>query len=321
MVLVELHLDCAAAIGLVDGLAHRVGDRVGIHHHGTVGVACRAADSLDERATVAQETLFVRIENRHERDLGQVEALAQQVDAHKHVNLALAQIAQNVHAVHRRGVGVHVVHLHTGIEQVVGEVLGHALGERRHQHALVPRGALANLFQQVVNLTAHGPHINLGVEEPRGTNDLLDVVLAHAQLVVTRRRRDVDELRDARLKLVKAQGTVVEGRRQAETVLHKRHLARAVSLVHTANLRNRHMALVDNAEHVLGEVVDEREGWLAGLTAVEMARVVLDTVAEAHGLEHLEVVVGALLQALRLKQLVGRFELRHALLALLLNRL
>ena len=81
------------------------------------------------------------------------------------------------------------------------------------------------------------------------------------------------------------------------------------------------MALVDDAEHVLREVVDKREGRLAGFAAVEMARVVLDAVAEAHGLEHLEVVVGALLQALRLEQLVSRLELCHALLALLFNRL
>ena len=51
-----------------------------------------------------------------------------------------------------------------------------------------------------------------------------------------------------------------------------------------------------------------------------MTRVVLDAVAKAHGLEHLEIIVGALLQALRLEQLVSRLELGHTLLALFTNR-
>ena len=47
-----------------------------------------------------------------------------------------------------------------------------------------------------------------------------------------------------------------------------------------------------------------------------MTRVVLDTVTKTHGLEHLEIIVGALLQTLCLEQLVGRLELGHTLLAL-----
>ena len=51
-----------------------------------------------------------------------------------------------------------------------------------------------------------------------------------------------------------------------------------------------------------------------------MTRVVLDAVAKAHGLEHLEIIIGTLLQALGLKQLVSRLELGHALLALFTDR-
>jgi hypothetical protein len=38
------------------------------------------------------------------------------------------------------------------LEQVVGEVLGHLLGQRGDQHALVALGALADLAEQVVDL-------------------------------------------------------------------------------------------------------------------------------------------------------------------------
>ena len=52
----------------------------------------------------------------------------------------------------------------------------------------------------------------------------------------------------------------------------------------------------------LREVVDQRGRRLARLAAREVARVVLDAVAEAHLLHHLEVVHGALLEALLLEE-------------------
>ena len=99
-------------------------------------------------------------------------------------------------------------------------------------------------------------------------------------------------------------------------MLHQRHLTRTVAFVHAADLRHRYMALVDDAEHVLRKVIDQGKRRLARFSTVQMARVVLDTVAKTHGLEHLEIIVGALLQTLRLEQLISRFELGHTLLAL-----
>ena len=211
---------------------------------------------------------------------------------------------------------MHVVDLNAGIEQMVSKVLRHALGERGHQYALLAHHALANLVLKIVNLTANRTHIDLGIEQAGRTNNLLNIVLAHPQLVVARRGRNVDELGDPCLKLIETKRAVIECRRKAKTVFHQRHLTRAVTFVHAANLRHRHMALIDDAEHVLREVIDQGKRRLARFSTVQMTRVVLDTVTKTHGLEHLEIIVGALLQTLCLEQLVGRLELGHTLLAL-----
>ena len=104
-----------------------------------VHVARGAPDGLDQRARRAQEALLVGVEDRDQRDLGQVEPLAQQVDADQHVEVALAQVAQDLHALERLDVGVQVAHAHAEVVVVLGQVLGHALGERRDQHALALR--------------------------------------------------------------------------------------------------------------------------------------------------------------------------------------
>ena len=71
---------------------------VGVHDHLAVDVAGGPADGLDERGLAAEEALLVGVEDGHQRHLGQVEALPQQVDADEHVELAEAQVAQDLDA-------------------------------------------------------------------------------------------------------------------------------------------------------------------------------------------------------------------------------
>ena len=76
--------------------------------------------------------------------------------------------------------------------------------------------------------------------------------------------------------LVESQRTVVEGRRQTESIFHKVGLASPVATVHTTNLGYRDVALVDNHQEIVWEEVEQAIGTLASLTTVEIARVVLN---------------------------------------------
>ena len=128
-----------------------------------------------------------------------------------------------------------------------------------------------------------------------------------------RRGGDEDGLVHPLDELVEAQRPVVPGRRQAEAVLDEHVLARLVAGVLPVQLRDGDVALVDDAEIVLGEEVEQRVGRLAGLAAVEVAAVVLDARADAGLGQHLEVVLGAHPEALRLEQLALLLELLQAL--------
>ena len=116
--------------------------------------------------------------------------------------------------------------------------------------------------------------------------------------------------------LVEAQRPVVERRRQPEAEVDERLLARAVALVHAADLRHGLVRLVDEDDEVLGEVVEQRERVRSRRPALEDPRVVLDPVAEAELLHHLEVVLGALPQPVRLEHLALRLELLDPLVQL-----
>ena len=302
MFLVVGLLDGAAAVRFLNGAHHRIGEAVGIHDDAAVHIARRAADGLYQRRLRAQKALLVGVEDGYEGDFGKVEPLAQQVDAHQHVVFAQPQRADELDALQRFHIGVQVFHAHFQFAQVAGQALGHALGERRHQHAAALPRHLANFAQQVVHLIGGRADDDLRVEQARGADDLLHHLLGALHLVGPGRGGDVDGLRDALLKFMELQGTVVERRRQAEAVVHQRALAGGVAVVHGAYLRDGGVRFVDEEDEVLGKVIQQRERRFPGRAAVEVAGIVLDAGAVADLAQHFDVVARALFKALRFKQ-------------------
>src|SRR5262249_40137754 len=107
--------------------------------------------------------------------------------------------------------------------------------ERRAEDALAALHALADLLQEIVDLTGHRTHLDLGIHEPRRADHLLDHdALRLVELVLPRRRRDVDAIVDVVLELLELERPVVERARETEAVLDERLLARAVPAVHRA---------------------------------------------------------------------------------------
>lgn len=199
------------------------------------------------------------------------------------------------------------------LQEVVGEVLGHLLGEGGDQDALVLLGAGADLVHQVVDLALGGLDDDLGVDQAGGADDLLDDAVPARELVLAGRRRQIDGLADALRELLPLEGTVVQGRGEAEAVVDEGALAGGVALVHRADLGHGHVRLVDDEEEVVREVVDQGVRRGTGRAPVEVHRVVLDARAGADLAEHLQVVRRAHPQALGLQELALLLELGQAL--------
>ena len=86
-----------------------------------------------------------------------------------------------------------------------------------------------------------------------------------------------------------------------------------ITLVHGTNLRDRHVRLVNNQQEIIREIIQQTVRGTACGTTVNMARVVLNAIAEAHLLHHFQVVGGAHAQTLRLQQLALGLEGLQAL--------
>ena len=98
------------------------------------------------------------------RNPGDVKALAQEVDADEHVELAEAQAADELHALDGLDVRVHVAHADADAGQILRQVLGHLFCQRGNEHALIACRARVDLADEIVDLIFDGAHLDLRVE-------------------------------------------------------------------------------------------------------------------------------------------------------------
>jgi len=171
---------------------------------------------------------------------------------------------------------VHVLDRDARLREILREVLRHALGEGRDEDAFVAVDSLVDAVHEVLDLPRRVGHLDGGVDQIRGANDLFDDLVRLPAFVVARRRRDVEGPVRLRLELLEREGTVVVGGREPEPVLDQRILTRLVALVLALDLREGLVGLVDDREEVVGEVVQQGVGSFAGRPVREVDGVVLD---------------------------------------------
>ena len=195
MLFIKLPLNLPAAVGLPDRPGHGVSNIIAIHDDQAVYVAGRPAGGLDQGTLGTQETLLVRVKNRHQGDLRQVKPLPQEVNAHQHVKDSQAQIPDDLHPLQGLHLRVQIAHLNAHFPHIIGEVLRHLFRQCGDQHPFLPVGADPDLAQQIVQLMFHRPHDDLGIQKPGGPVDLFHdgtVVMGH--LIRSRRGADKDYL-------------------------------------------------------------------------------------------------------------------------------
>ncbi len=158
------------------------------------------------------------------------------------------------------------------------------------------------------------------IDQPGGPHHLLHDLRLVLLLVFGGRRGDEDRPPHHALELVEAQRAIVERRRQTKTVVDQVFLARTVAAIHAADLRYGDVALVDDHQRVARQIIEQRRRRLAGCAPREVTRVVLDALAEAHLVQHLEIEPRALLDALAFDELVVLLKPLDALRKLRLDR-
>ena len=102
-----------------------------------------------------------------------------------------------------------------------------------------------DLGKQVVDLSFRGLDGDDGIEQARRSYQLFYPLPRLLQLVRSRGRRNANQLWHARVEFFKRQRSIVERGPHTEPIFNKVFLSRQVAVIHRADLRDRHMTLVD----------------------------------------------------------------------------
>ena len=246
------HLFFPSTGGLFHGGCHAGGHLVGVHDHPPIDISCSATCSLGQAPVAAQESFLVGIHDGHEAHLRKVEAFSKQVHTHQNVKGPIAQFSQYFHPVQGFDVGVDVPRFDAQAVQIFGQLLRHALGQGRHQDALLLSNCFPNFHHEIVHLVVARTHIDGGVQQPCGANHLFHHhPFRLLQFMVCRGGADINGLAHNALEFFMGQGAVVHGGWQTKAVVHKRDLSRPVPAKHGPNLWDGDMAFVDHHQKVL----------------------------------------------------------------------
>ena len=210
---------------------------------------------------------------------------------------------------------MHVAGLDPGLVEIFGQILGHPLGERGHQHPFAAPGPLLRFVDQVVDLALHRPDIHDRIDQAGRADHLVGENAAGLfQFPIAGRCGYEHGLRPHLVPFLEFQRPVIDAGRQPEAEFREDRFSRKVALVHAVKLRHRDVALVDEDDGVLGQVFEQGRRRLAGRAAGQIARIVLDAVAGAGRGQHLEIVGRALFEPLGLQQLALGVQRRQPLL-------
>ena len=173
MFLIVRLLNRASPLRLLDRRPHRIRDRICIHDNMPLGISRCSANRLNQGRFRTQESLFIRIQNRHQRNLRDIQTLTKQVDADQHIEDIQTHIPDNLGAFQRVNIRMQIFDADSRIAHIVGQVFCHPLCQRRNKHLKPSIHLPVDLRNQIVDLSLDRSHLNRRIKKSRWTDHLL----------------------------------------------------------------------------------------------------------------------------------------------------
>ena len=203
--------------------------------------------------------------------------------------------------------------------KIVCQIFRHFLRERRDQDPLTLPDCLVDLAEKVLHLAFCRAHLDGRIQQTCRPDELLDNPRALLQLCLSRRGADINPLPDLLVKLFILQRPVVQCRRQAEAIVDQIELPASVTFIHSSDLRQRDMRLINEDDKVIREVIQQDSRTLSGGTACKRTGIVLYSGAVADFLQHLYIVFNTALEPFLLNQLALGLKIVKLVPELVLN--
>ena len=202
-----------------------------------------------------------------------------------------------------------VSNIHANIREIIGQLLGSALGQCGYEHSFAQVHPLASLLNQIINLPLERLDGDLWVHQACWPDDLFD----HSSgcpfdLPLGRRCTDVKGLILQRLKFLKIQRTIIEGTWQSKPMFYQHRFSGPVTGEHAFDLWHGGVGLIDHQQEVFRKKIKQCARPRSRRTAVQVTGIILDAGTKPHLHHHFQIVLRAHSDALGLEQLLLFFQ-------------
>ena len=130
-------------------------------------------------------------------------------------------------------------------------------------------------------------------------------------LILSRCRRHEQYLINLTFKFFETKWTVIQRRRQPKSIVHQRSLSGLISVVHTANLRNRLVRLINHYDKIIREIIHQCIRRLPWSKSCQMPGVVLDPWTESGLTHHFYIKIRSFRNSLGFQKFIFTFEIFH----------
>ena len=132
------------------------------------------------------------------------------------------------------------------IFHIISKIFCHALGQGRDQNLVFLLDLFIYFCHKVINLSFDWTYLYLRIKKSCRADDLFCPEEFMVKLIFSRCCRYKHYLVKLVLEFIKAQWTVILGRRKSEAVIHQCLFTALITGIHTANLGNCLMGLIYN---------------------------------------------------------------------------
>ena len=173
MFLIICHLNCTAALRFIQCQTHGIRNRICIHDNMTFTVSRRTSDGLNQRSFRTKKSFLVRIQNRHQRNLRNIQPLSQKVDSNQYIKHIQTQIPDNFCTLQRINIRMQIFDPNTDLTHIIGQIFCHFLCQCRNQNFMTARCFFIDFADQVINLPLHRTHFHIRIQQTCRPDDLL----------------------------------------------------------------------------------------------------------------------------------------------------
>ena len=308
MLLIIGFLDFPATVGFLNGISHGIRHHVCIHDNVSFAVSGSTANGLDQGSLRTKEALLVCIQNSNQSNLRNIKSFSQKVNAYKHIKYIQTHVADDFCTFQGINIRMKITDTDSHIFHILGKILGHSFGESCDQHFVFPGGFFCYFRNQVVYLSLYRAHLHLRIQKTGRTDDLLGAEKLMVVFIISRGSRYKQNLVQFILKFFKTQRAVILGRGQTETIVYQCLFTVLVASIHSANLWDCLVRLINNKKKIIPEIIQQSIRWLPWLQSGKMTGIVLNTGAKAGFFHHFNIKVGTLGDTLGFQKLVFAFK-------------